>query len=543
MSTCVIIKLHKGKIRKDQLNMGKLVIAQRTGTRLVWLKMSTDVCPKLVIDSDSTPTRYDKEDVLVEAPMPVCGLSDHMIEVLLNHSFCSSNKLYFLELLRPWILPIRYDYWTNKYAPYCIDLTQDETDFRVIKKQKSLLRSSASLITIGPSYWMMILAFLTEWWDDAETVTTFVATNKQLYQSRSYLLSKIRISICICTLHNIRDCNPSELYIFDCKSYHLPTRKKNLLFDIQHLPILQAMTNLRKLRLHLTSNVSLVSLDQVQTLHIDAWKTSKKPMFPKSLVYLETHATKHISTFHGTYHQVRSLTLDAKSYLPEWKFDSLQFPNLLKLDINLQVTEFPKSLPPQLQQICEHTGFERVSLRQLAQCKDLQVIEVCNLGVDQPILSTDRFPNLQVLRFGKNSDIWTWNFLQDWKMQSLIELRVQDVECTNVYGLSFLPTLQILCLINCKNIEEISPLIALTSLNTLELWYCDKIQDFESLASIQPLKHLYYGSQKTENFDTIETCLRNSHVEILFQEPCPVQDVEINLQTVRIMFLCVMIKK
>ncbi len=509
-TTCVIVKFK-----------GKLAVAQRTGNRLMGLKMSI---AKMVVDPDVTPTRYDKDIVLVEAPMPARGLPDHVVEAVLNHSFCSSKKLYFLELLCPWILPITYDFLTNKYAPSCIDLTEDEDNGRVIKKRKPLLQSRANLITIGPTYWVMILSFLHVLQEAPQSlITTFVATSKELYQSRSYLLSRISLTIQICDLHHIRDCNPSHLRIFDfCEKTLCPKR-----FDVQHLQIVQAMTKLRNLSLNLKTNVSLMSLDQVQTLHIDSWKTSQKPMFSKSLICLETYATRKISSFHGVYDQIRSLKLDSVSNIAAWNLDSRQFPNLLRLDITLKYNaEFPDSLPPKLQLIRERGGCNQVPLGQLVQCKDLQVIDIRNLGVDKPLLATDGFPNLKILRCGKSSNIWSLDFLQEWNMQSLIELRVQSEELKDISALSTLFTLQTICLIDCVNVEKISPLIALSHLNTLELWYCDKVQDFESLVDIRSLKHVHYASQKAGNVYIIKSLLLNSHVEISIEQPCPLQSVQ-----------------
>ncbi len=508
LSTCVIVKLRDGK----------LGVAQRTRDRMTWLKMNMY---KLVVDPDFTPIGYDKDIVLVEAAMPVRGLPDDVVKAVLNHSFCSSNKLYYLQLLCPWILPVSYEFLTNKYATCCIDLTEDEDNGRVFKKHKPVI-THANLSTIGPVYWGIILSFLQARFAD---LSTFVAVSKQLYHYRSYFLSKIPLTVPICHLHDIRDCNPYSLCITEgpCKKYFT---SKSLYtcphsnFDLQHLEIVRAMTNLRSLRLDVFSNKSLACLEQVETLCLKNWKKSKQPVMPRNLLSFEVSLKSNLTwSLFGTYPNIRSLTTTQSISTCALLSLAAQFPNLLILDIGLTFeSQLPNPLPPKLQKFRESSGCKHVSLRELAQCKDLQVVDIRNLYVDLPLLETDGFPNLKVFRcasiFSKIAHV---DFLGAWQMQNLIELRVQSSFLMDISAVSSLSMLQTLGLIECMKLEQISPLIGLKYLATLEMTNCYSVQDLESLAAIPSLKNIYYASDASNSSCAVSS-LRKSCVNIQINE-------------------------
>ncbi len=352
-------------------------------------------------------------------------------------------------------------------------------DFRVIKKQKPTRKTDLS--SIGPVYWAMILSFFQ---DKVISLVAFFAVNKDFYKSRSYLLS----NICILgrNLNFIRECNPSSLQI------HNNYIGENI---GTNLDILCKMTNLRNLRLELFAKISLPPLERLQTLYIDFVETSQE------------------SLFNGVYPCMRSLVLHQISFRLLQQFNSLQFPNLLMLNICLDYdSELPDPLPSKLQLFREYGGCQSVSLRQLVQYPDLQVIDIRDLQVDLPLVATDGFPNLKVFCCGMFTNYENLDFLQTWKMQSLIELRLYSDNIKDISVVSLLSTLQTLSFCFSK-IKNISPLIALTRLNILELC-CDNVQDIESLAFIPSLTQFYYNSVLKTKHSKIKECFQNSKVKI-----------------------------
>ncbi len=397
--------------------------------------------------------------------------------------------------------PSSYDLLTDNYTICCIDLTLNQDNFHAIKKRKPARH--ATLSTIGPIYWEMILSFFkttTTSFVAIISLVTLVALNKEFYKSRSYLLSKFPLCISIVALNDIRDCNPSRLWI----NYTRYGRWLEVI-GLQHLDILRTMTNLRNLRIELVEEICVPSLERLQTLDID-------------FDYMKTyHRFNGFNGFNGIYNCLRSLKIRSIPTFLLSQVKSFQFPNLLMLDVSRESdSTLPDSfLPPKLQ-VFRESGGNEISLRLLVHCKDIQVIDVRSLRkVDLPLVATDGFPNLKVLRCGMFTQCENLDFLQAWKMQSLIELRVPSGNLVDISAVSVLQTLQTVSFIYTR-IEKISPLIALSRLDTLELHCCDSVEDLESLAFIPCLKLLYYHSESPNQDCIVKKCLQNSKVNIVF---------------------------
>lgn len=94
---------------------GSLAVARRCQqNKIEWVKMSSDVSRQLIVDDSYKPTMYKKQNIVAEGPMQLSGLSEQMMNMVMNHSTCTSNKQKVLEDLSPWLSSYSLMYWEHK---------------------------------------------------------------------------------------------------------------------------------------------------------------------------------------------------------------------------------------------------------------------------------------------------------------------------------------------------------------------------------------------------------------------------------------------
>lgn len=344
----------------------QMAVAKRMfKNKIQWLKMSDGISPELIVDEEFQDSTYKSQNVIAEAPMQLVGLSEQMIQTVLNNPICSIDKHLTLTQLSPWMTEQSLSYWIKK-----LSIKENERPAKKLKIEKNTKFDLLSnhLLQYVTSFLVDIVyddSIPILWTPDIPSdqwcILNLLMIKSSLYKKRYALFCNQRLRIRLSTIQKVQSFSVKGLVVHnghavifrrlvetlkesDRQRWKFMPREDIRNITANDIPILRDMVTLRELKLMVFVDTSLDQLTQIHTLSIEA--TYKKNIFlPPNLVNLHIASKKKIVSFQGIYFHLTKLKLrcdDADKFV---SLDFSQFPVLKKLELRQCSYTFVDNLP------------------------------------------------------------------------------------------------------------------------------------------------------------------------------------------------------